>query len=71
METAPAPQAREEGTMMFLIVLGLIVAAVLVMGYRYDHRHRAMGGSGGGRTARETRLHGREKGSEWGAGGGG
>ena len=71
MEAAPAPQAREEGAMLFFIVLGLVVAAVLVMGYRYDHRHRAMGGSGGGRTARQTRLDGREKEARWGAGGGG
>ena len=57
--------------MTFLIVLGVVVVAVLALGYRYDQRNRAMRGSGGGTSNRATRLDGQEKASRWGAGGGG
>ena len=58
--------------MTFLIVVIVIVVVVLGFGFRYDRKHRNLGdSSGGGETARGLRLDGREKGSRWGAGGGG
>jgi hypothetical protein len=58
--------------MTFVIVLVVVVVVALGLGFRYDRKHRSLRDSpGGGETARGLRLDGREKGSRWGAGGGG
>ena len=51
------------------VVVGLLVAAALVLGLRYDRKQRALGAAGGmGKSMRSTRLDNQGKVGEWGAG---
>ena len=72
MAGASASQGQREDVMTFLIVVVVLVVAAVAAAYRYDRKHRGRANySGGGTTARQLRLDGREMGSRWGAGGGG
>jgi hypothetical protein len=74
MKKSPAPQGEREDVMTLLIVVVVLVIVALGVGYRYDRKHRSLGGSSGGvigGARRQTNLEGKEKGARWGAGGGG
>jgi hypothetical protein len=55
---------------IFLIAVGVLVLAVLVVGFRYDRKQRAMGAAGGlNKSATSTRRDNETTVSKWGAGG--
>ena len=57
--------------MTFWIVVGVVVLVLLAMGYRYDRRHRRLGGSAPDTaTSGRARIEGEEKSRRWNAGGG-
>lgn len=49
----------------FLIAIGLFLAVVIVMGIRYDRRHRSMG-SVSGRAKGSARLDNQTRADQWG-----